>query len=130
MYWRNADMLDKHKIMEKFAESVKACDFPFKSVSEQFKVIDNGMQTVIIPYNEKARKLIASLRASDSREIARKLQRYCVQVYPDVIIKLGRAALEPVQERYYILINGDLYKEDIGLDWDNPYFRKIEGNIC
>lgn len=130
MYWRNADILDKHKIIEKFAEGVKTCDFPFKSISEQFKVIDNGMQTVIIPYNEKARKLIVSLRASDSREIARKLQRYCVQVYPDVIIKLGRAALEPVQERYYILINGDLYKKDIGLDWNNPYFREIEGNIC
>jgi len=130
MYWRNTDILDKHKIIEKFAEGVKTCDFPFKSVSEQFKVIDNGMQTIIIPYNEEARKLIIALKASDSRAIARKLQRYCVQVYPDVIIKLGRAALEPVHERYYILINGDLYKKDIGLDWNNPYFREIEGNIC
>ena len=130
MYWRNADILDKHKIIEKFAEGVKTCGFPFKSVSEQFKVIDNGVQTIVIPYNDEARKLITALRASDSRAIARKLQRYCVQVYPDIITKLGRAALEPVQERYYILINGDLCKKDIGLDWNNPYFREIEGNIC
>ena len=70
------------------------------------------------------------LRTLESRDIARKLQRYCVQVYPDVVSRLGRAALEPMLERYYVLINRDLYKEDIGLDWSDPYFRSIEGTMC
>lgn len=129
LYWRNEDGLDKNKILERFGEGAGTCDFPFRTIGEEFRWIENGMQTIVIPYNDDAKKLITALKVSDSKEIARKLQRFSVQVYPDVIVKLGRAALEPVNDRYYILINGDLYKKDIGLDWDNPYFRSIEGNI-
>ncbi|MBF0522254.1 MAG: CRISPR-associated helicase/endonuclease Cas3, partial [Candidatus Omnitrophica bacterium] len=130
LYWRNEDRLDKNKILERLGEGAGACDFPFKTIGEEFHWIENGMQTIVVPYNEEAKKLIVALKASDSKMIARKLQRFSVQVYPNVIAKLGRAALEPLQERYYVLINDHLYKEDIGLDWDDPCFRDIEGNIC
>lgn len=129
LYWRNEDALDKNKILERFGEGAGTCDFQFRTIGEEFRWIENGMLTIVIPYNDEAKKLIRALKVSDSKEIARKLQRFSVQVYPDIIAKLGRAALEPVNDRYYILINEDLYKRDIGLDWDNPYFRSIEGNI-
>jgi len=130
LYWRNEDKLDKKKILERLAESLKSYDFPFKTIVEEFRWIENGMQTIVIPYNKDAREFIVKLKASDSRIIARKLQRYTVQVYPEIIAKLGRTALEPLYDRYYILINDHLYKKDIGLDWDNPYFRDIEGNFA
>ncbi len=129
LYWRNEDGLDKNKILERFGEGAGTCDFQFRSIGEEFHWIENGMQTIVIPYNDEAKRLIAALKFSDSKEIARKLQRFSVQVYPNIIAKLGRLALEPVNDRYYILINGGLYKKDIGLDWDNPYFRSIEGDI-
>ncbi len=130
LYWKHEGSLDKKHIVERLAEGVATYDFAFRTIGEDFKWIENGMQTVVVPYNDEAKELIRSLKMSDSKMIARKLQRFSVQVYPDVITKLGRVALEPVQERYYILINGDLYKDDIGLDWDDPYFRNIENNIC
>ncbi|MBN1227407.1 MAG: CRISPR-associated helicase Cas3' [Deltaproteobacteria bacterium] len=129
IYWRNDDSLDKNKILERLGEGVATCDFPFRTIGEEFRWIDNGMQTIVIPYNDEAKKLIKALKFSDSRAIARKLQKFSVQVYPDVIVKLGHMALKLVNDRYYILINEDLYKKDIGLDWNNPYFRNIEGNI-
>ncbi|MBI5874024.1 MAG: CRISPR-associated helicase Cas3' [Candidatus Omnitrophica bacterium] len=129
LYWRNEDSLDKNKILERFAEAAGNCDFSFRTIGEEFRWIENGMQAIIIPYNDEAKKLITALKISDSKEIARKLQRFSVQVYPDIIAKLGRAALEPVNDRYYVLINDHLYKNDIGLDWNDPYFRSIEGDI-
>lgn len=130
LYWRNEDGLDKKRIIERFAEGVGTCDFPFKTIGEEFRWIESGTQTIVVPYNDEAKKLIIVLKASDSKEIARKLQRFSVQVYPNIIARLGKAALEPVKDRYYILINDELYKKDIGLDWNDPYFRSIEGNIC
>ena len=130
LYWRNEDRMDKKRILERFGEGAGTCDFPFRAIGEEFRWIENGMQAIVIPYNDEARKLITALKISDSKEISRKLQRFSVQVYPDVITMLGRAALEPIQERYYVLINDHLYKKDIGLDWDDPYFRDIEKNIC
>lgn len=129
LYWRNEDRLDKNKILDRFGEGAGKCDFPFRAIGEEFRWIENGMQTIVIPYNDEAKKLITVLKISDSKEISRKLQRFSVQVYPDLITKLGRAAVEPIQERYYVLINDHLYKKDIGLDWENPYFRDIEKSI-
>ena len=129
VYWRHGDRLDRHDILARLAEGVSSCDFPFRTVGEMFRIIEDGTQTLVIPFNEEARGLIKEMKASDSRRIARKLQRFCVQVYPNVISKLGRAAVEPIHERYYILINDDLYNSDIGLDWEDPYFRSIENTI-
>jgi CRISPR-associated endonuclease/helicase Cas3 len=130
LYWRNDSGLDKKHIIDRFSEGVGTCDFPFKTIGDDFRWIENGMQTIVVPYNDEARRLISSLKVSDSKEVARKLQRFTVQVYPDVIAKLGNVALEPVNDRYYILTNEELYKKDIGFDWSDPYFRSIEGNIC
>ncbi|MBN3039564.1 MAG: CRISPR-associated helicase Cas3' [Candidatus Omnitrophica bacterium] len=130
LYWRHGNQLDRHQIISRFAEGVRSCNFPFKTAGEDFRMIENGTQSIVIPYNDEAKRLIHALKASDSRGVARKLQRYTVQVFPDVIKKLGLVALEAVHEHYYILINDHLYKPDIGLDWNDPYFRNIEGNIC
>lgn len=129
VYWRHGDRLDKHDVIARLAEGVSSCDFPFRTVGEMFRIIEDGTQTIVIPFNEKACGFIREMKVSDSRGIARKLQRFCVQVYPNIIAKLGHAAVEPMHERYYVLINDDLYKSDIGLDWEDPYFRSIESTI-
>jgi CRISPR-associated endonuclease/helicase Cas3 len=130
LYWRQGEGLDKHGILARIAEGIGSCDFPFRTVGGMFRIIEDGTRTIVIPFDKEARSLINEMKNSDSKDIARKLQRYCVQVYPNVIEKLGRAAIEPMHERYYVLINDHLYKKsDIGLDWDDPYFRDVEGNI-
>ena len=130
VYWKQGDRLDKPDILGRLAEGIRTCDFPFRTIGEIFRLIADDTQTIVIPFNGEARSLIREMKASDSRSIARKLQRFCVQVYPYVVAKLGRAAIEPLHERYCVLINDDLYKSDIGLDWDDPYFRSIEGTMC
>jgi CRISPR-associated endonuclease/helicase Cas3 len=129
MYWRQGDKLDRADILGTLAEGIGLSDFPFRTIAEIFHIIEEGTQTIIIPFNERARALIREMTAADSRRVARELQPFSVQVYPNVIARLGRVALEPIHDRYYVLINDDLYRPDIGLDWDDPYFRSIERNI-
>jgi len=134
VYWKQGERLDKLQVLGQLAEGIKSCDFPFYTVGEMFRMIENGTQSIVIPFDKEARHLIDRLKRCDVRprelkDIARRLQRFCVQIYPDVIVKLGRVALEPMQERFYVLINEHLYKPDVGLDWDDPYFRNVESNI-
>lgn len=131
LYWRNGDNLDKHNILGRLSEEVGQVNLPFKEIAGKFKIIDNGMESIIIPFEDEARGIIKQLRfAGESKHLLRKIQRFCVQVYPNMIIRLlSSGAVEFLNNRIYILNNEHLYKDDIGLDDENPYFREIEKDI-
>lgn len=131
LYWMNEDKLDKEKILEKLLEGVGMLDFPLKEVAKQFKIIDNDMESIIIPYNEEAKEIIKQLRyAKFTNNIARRSQRFSVQVYPQILKKLEGISVERIQDNFLILTNEDLYKKDVGLNYEDPIFRDIENNIC
>jgi len=131
LYWRNEDKLDKPNILVRLSEAVAKLDFPFREVAAEFKLIDNAMESIIIPYNDEARDIIKQLRyAKFTRNLARKAQRFCVQVYPQILAKLEGVSVERIQDDYLVLTNSDLYRSDVGLTYDDPTFREIENNIA
>jgi len=130
LYWVNEDKLDKEKILEKLSEGVGTIDFPFKEIAKLFNIIENDMESIIIPYNNEAKKIIKQLRYSKfTKKLARKAQRFCVQVYPQILRELEGVSVKRIQDNFLILINEDLYQKDIGLNYDDPLFREIENNI-
>lgn len=131
LYWINEDKLDKEKILEKISEGVGKINFPFKEIAKLFKIIESNMESIIIPYNDEAKKNIKQLRYAEfTKKITRKLQRFSVQVYQDTLKKLEGVSVERIKNtNLLILTNEDIYKKDIGLDYDDPLFRDIENTI-
>lgn len=131
LYWRNEDKLDKEKILEKISEEVSELNFPFREIAKLFKIIDKDMESIIIPFNDEAKDIIKKLRYAEfTKKLARKAQRYCVQVYPQILRKLEKISVERIKgTNFLVLINEDLYHRDVGLNYDDPVFREIENNI-
>ena len=138
LYWRKTDgELDEKEILFDLWEGVAKGDFPFRDVAEKFHIIDEkGMESLIIPfkektsYNGKADKLIQELRYSEfPGSVARKLQRFTIQIPKSVLFELEGPAVERIQKRYCVLINKDIYNEKLGLCPENPTYCGIESLI-
>ena len=122
--------------MEKI-ESGGVDGIPYEQLSYKFCMIENDMRPVIVTYDSKSQtekhresaRLLDNLRhAPYIGSIARKLQRYIVQV-PEYGLKALRdaGAVSPVQEerfgeQFLELVATYLYDQDCGLSWDNPEF--------
>jgi CRISPR-associated endonuclease/helicase Cas3 len=131
LYWRNQDKLDQEHILDLLSAEVGQLRFPFKHIGETFGIIKTAMIPIIIPYDGEAEGIIKKLSfAGSSKTLVRKAQRFCVQVYDKVLAKLlSSGAVEAVGKQFYVLRNTHLYKDDIGLDDDNPFFRESEKDI-
>ncbi|MEI6051761.1 MAG: CRISPR-associated endonuclease Cas3'' [Opitutaceae bacterium] len=125
-YWKNEDHTDAKHILECFpsgsAKTWQPADlfgFQFKKCAEDFRFIDSNYQAVLVPYGDHGRDLIDELRATydpaEQRKLARRLQRYVVQI-PEPVTRqhLGRG-LSFLHERYLILDDATAYSEDLGL---------------
>lgn len=114
-YWLRQDELDKENILKKLSDP--GGTWQFREVASRFRLIDSIMVPVIIPKDEKAEKLVSTLRHAESRGgILRKLQQYTVQVYQFQFAALDKAgAIEHVDGVYAVLANTDFYDEKFGL---------------
>ena len=141
VYWRKTwEDLDYKNILRMVNERQGGLDFPFRAIAKEFRLIETSMVPVIVPYasakegGEDVDGLLEELKnAERPGQIARKLQSYTVQVPAYARNALVQArAVAPVGEvrfgdQFMRLINTDLYQQDIGLNWDDPTFRKAEG---
>ncbi|AQT68711.1 helicase Cas3 [Anaerohalosphaera lusitana] len=128
--------LDEKRILDKLREGAKQCDFPFETVAKLFRLIENDMQPVIVPYqsggtkNLQAEDLIVEIeKADDLRSYHRKLQKYTVQVYPvywQELVNCG--AIQIVRDIFPVLWQSNLYSEQTGLVLD--YRSDPEQYIC
>jgi CRISPR-associated endonuclease/helicase Cas3 len=118
-YWLQEDRLDADGILQKTVADLANGNFPFHEIALEFKIIKNIQTPVIIPWDYSSRKLINSLRyAEHTGALARKLQRYTVQVFKGTIDALIKAhALEIIQGQYSVLKEDyrRLYRDNIGL---------------
>ena len=131
LYWQKSEKLDKHDILKKLEQSVAKFNFPFRDIDSLFRIIDQNTKSIIIPYKEKGCKLCEQIRNSYFKpniEILQKIQRYTVQVHPHVFgILNSTGVLESfLEERFWIVSNPDLYDDDLGLVYDNPFFYKSD----
>jgi len=90
-YWL-CDSLDEKKILPAFERQAREGLFPFRTVSEAFRLIETEMCPVFIPYHENAQRLIEALdQVEHPGTLLRVLQPYSVQVYPHEFNALERA---------------------------------------
>ena len=125
-YWLKGELLDKKKILEKIKSGQRDGDFPFKEIAEEFKLIETDTKPVIIPFDEKAKKLIDSTPSlSYPQSVSRSLQKYTVQIsqfHWKELFNKGKISL--IKDIFPVLTDIRLYSQDTGLniwnDDDNP----------
>jgi len=103
-------------------------NFPFREIAQKFQLIENITESVVIPWDDKAKELIKDLEHSKyPLSAARKLQRYTVQIYPMVLRNLEVVgSVKRVQDQYCVLINKSLYNKELGLCPEDPTFCEAE----
>jgi len=128
LYWLKGSKLDEFQILDLLLEGIKTGDYPFREVDQRFKIIRDGMASIIIPWNEEADKVVNELRYSEYPASAvRKAQRFTIQIPPGVLYSLlGAGAVERLHDQYNVLINRDIYRDDLGLCPEDPAFHEIE----
>ena len=124
------------------AERGKSLDFPFETIAREFRLIETAMVPVIVSYrgpdgaDRAVDELIKELDfAERPGALARRLQPYTVPIPPRAratLMSAGSARI--VQEarfgeQFVVLDNEDIYRDDIGLTWDDPTFRRTEGMV-
>jgi CRISPR-associated endonuclease/helicase Cas3 len=119
-YWLQRDRLDKKRIME--ALSNDQGEWYFRRAADDFRLIDNPMVPVIIPWDGRARDLVEALRyAEHPGTILRRLQQYTVQVYERQFRALNEAgAVEAVADGCNALCRMEFYDDLLGLATPGP----------
>lgn len=96
--------------------------FQFASVEDEFRIIEENKTPVIIPYDDRAKSLVADLRNPCiplKRELLRGLQRYTVQI-PPAWENENPGAFEILRDgQFRVLASLDInYSEDSGVMFD------------
>jgi CRISPR-associated endonuclease/helicase Cas3 len=96
----------------------------FKTAGQIFKAIDAPTQAVLVPYDDKGKKIIGELCAAyhpaEAYKLLRQAQQYSVNVFPNVLRRLQAAgAIYPAHEEIEIYcLREKYYNEDFGLSED------------
>ena len=122
LYWITPDNLDGKEIMKKINIKKNEYELAFDDIAKDFKMIDDSQESIIIPYNDEAKKHIQILTDSEyPNKSSRYLQPYVVQIKKKEFEKLCQAsdikqiAPEKFSDQFWVLDNDELYDEFIGL---------------
>lgn len=142
VYWRVGDAgLDAKKIRAMFGMSKLETAFEFRTAAREFRMIESGMEPVIVPLDQHAVDCVERLGKPEvpSGALARKLQPYIVQVPPQaraLLISSGHVAFERPDlrgDQFAVLRTPSLYKggndEDVGLLWEDAEYLARENSI-
>lgn len=116
--WRSlaGNQLDKTKTVEYLRRGLCGCMFPFKTVAQNFHLIDQDTYTVYIPLEEGELLCEKIMAGAANRTDFRKAGRYSVDVYEQQYRALLQAgALHTVDERSAVLTDLSLYDLHTGL---------------
>ncbi|URZ05940.1 CRISPR-associated helicase/endonuclease Cas3 [Clostridium felsineum] len=117
LYDTEKDRLDSRNILNNFEERAKELAFDFEKTAHDYKLIDET-ESLIIPYNDEADKLIGSLKYSDyPNAIARKLQKYTISIHKNKLDELiDQGAIININNQFMVLACKDgFYDENLGL---------------
>jgi len=109
---------DTRKILSYFNNGTK---FDFRTAAESFKLIDNNTVSIIILYDNKAKRLIETLKYTDyPNKTLRKLQTYTVNIYEREFMNLqNTGVIKTIGDQYHFLDErwmGDYYHPETGLE--------------
>ena len=143
LYWQRGDAaLDSIEVEGRRgvlpALAARAGDqrFPFRSLAEAFRLIDEVMEPVVVPWDEEAARLLREIAAAErpmSRHL-RRLQQYTVSIPREARgAWLALGALRPVHPALAegLLAFGDAahYRAATGLDLEALGLRAAESNV-
>ncbi|WP_304855825.1 CRISPR-associated endonuclease Cas3'' [Adlercreutzia caecimuris] len=116
LYDIRRDGMDKGGAYKKLANDRGGWgSYPFKSVAEEFKLIESADCSVIVP-SEAIEEEIELLREGVAgRNAMRRLRQYSVNVYRANLPSLA-GSVEQVAEDTFLLVNTDRYSSACGLD--------------
>lgn len=133
LYWaKGEDALDGYQMRRLLRLGTKLNEalrqgIQFRTAAENFRMIDDAQETVIVPYNAKARQAIDRLRATGAeRGALRALQRYTVPVRRDCLARLIEASAIEDIGGIAVLARERLYHPGTGLDCDAIMDMSIE----
>lgn len=110
-------------------------NYPFAAIAAGFRMIDEAMRDVIIPWNQEAKSALHAMRGDVPPGWAiRRLQQYTVSI-PQGAWRglLATGAVQSVNpkfgDRFVVLASADLYDDMTGLRIDDPAARSASSNI-
>ena len=125
VYWRKGEGLGDD-FLQKFKMSKHGTSFSFREVGESFRLIQSELLPVIIDREEEARNALRDLAHTEwPGGVARRLQPYIVQVFPrfrEQLVKNNHvyfAERERLGDQFAVLFTKSLYREDVGLLWED-----------
>jgi len=131
-YWKQAgdNRWDKNRVMDCFPTPAQKFAFDFRTAAERFRMIEDATKPVFVPYGKEGKKLTEQLRADGpSRPLLRRLQRYTVGVYEQIYNQMVGSDVEELPDGYAVLINRDIYDEQLGLRVDRAGYQDPESLI-
>ena len=137
VYWSKGAALDQHGILGRFQADRSGMTFDYRTVAEDFHMIDSGLVPVIIPERDEARKALAKLGLDGVKAgtVARLLQPFLVLVPPKARARLlanGHVGFEREDlfgDQFAVLRTPSLYRNDTGLLWDDADYLGLEQTI-
>jgi CRISPR-associated endonuclease/helicase Cas3 len=137
VYWRKGEALDAKNVLAAFRVDVTETNFAYRTVAENFHLIESGLSPVIIAREDIAKKAVAELAAPDSHpgRVARRLQSFTVQVPPKTrAVLVANRHVQFVEERRFgdqfaLLMTEALYCDRIGLLWEEAEYLQLENTI-
>lgn len=129
----SGDLTDKYDILGQLNErKIADCELPFRTIAEQFQLIDSPARPVIVPYDDKAKEQLEALRhAAQINGIMRKLQPYIVQLYPQEFEAFRQAGIiQEVRADVFKLTNMEhWYDEQVGVKPYSEEHHRMENYI-
>lgn len=139
LYWQQSEQgLDKKNILRSLESELPKMYFPFKDIAENYKLIDDEGQNLIIPYTKESEKIIDKIKNLDINseedlkglsKLQRQAQRHSVNVNTFTFQKLVQAGVieSYLNEKFHILSSKEIYKKDlssIGLNPEDPNYME------
>ncbi|CAM3358253.1 CRISPR-associated helicase, Cas3 family [Paracoccus aminovorans] len=137
VYWQAGSARLGQSMVDRMVLGRSGTDFPFRSMAEDFRMIETTMVPVIVPGDAAAVEAIRQLAFENipSGKLARALQVYIVQVPAKaraLLVEAGHASFhQPALrgDQFCVLDNTALYHADSGLWWEHAEYLGTEQSI-
>lgn len=122
LFYIKGEGLDKKGILKRLNQS-RPDGIPFRTVAEEFHMIESADKKIFIPRTPEAQEIENRLRYGElSRQLMRKAEQYSVSVFERVYESFSEAGmLDEIDETMAVLRNLDQYSDDVGLKVNVEY---------
>ena len=114
--------IDQKGVIDAFEKGLNGSLYPFQTIAQRFRMIDNDTHTVYIPWHEGDKLVERLCNGECSRSLYRQLGHFSVQIYHDHFLKLFDAGAllladesNGLDNRSAVLIEPSLYNDQTGL---------------